>query len=219
MTRQGLASIPQVPYIRNYGALHTYRSQNRDHQEECLRAIATADWGQVISPCGTGKSRMQVCELTQTLVNADEQGSSAVVLVASHRLVLNKQLATQVIDLVIKCGIPFDLLMVGSDRPDLIKLYHPDPAVGYGPLGFSPKVNRSIYSLNKKEIENFVARARNENRSVIIVSSVSSTSLTLTKPTTLRRRASKKSCPPSSPTSFVATTTPPLARWLAMMKG
>ena len=146
---------------------HQYKSSLRPHQVEALQACQTANKGQIISPCGTGKTRIQICLHVETMLS--KVGETATCVIASHRLSLNRQLRDELVDIFVHCGLSFDILSIGSDRSDTEAYY-----AKYANLGYSPTTSRHLSSLNTKDIEEFVAQAKRDNRHLLVVSTYNS---------------------------------------------
>ena len=138
---------------------------NRNHQKEAWYAASNNVIGQILSPCGTGKTRIQACVIAGEMIKKQLDNKRSVSVIASHRLALNRQLAEQILELVIKCHLPIDVLFVGSDRINFNRLY-----TKYNNIGYTPFTSRHLYSLSKNEIANFVQVAKEKNRHVFIIS-------------------------------------------------
>ena len=146
-----------------------YVSCNREHQNNALLATNKANIGQIISPCGTGKTRIQICLHVATMIEAARRNECVVSVIASHRLALNRQLCDELADVMIHCGLSFDILCIGSDRLDTKKYY-----VKYAKEGYTPATSNRLGSLSSKEIEEFIANARKLGRHVLVVSTYNS---------------------------------------------
>jgi predicted helicase len=163
-------AIPQCsPKLDVYQA---FKDEHRPHQLEAIEKCAKDNKGQVISPCGTGKTRIQISLHVETMLAKNDEG--AVCVIASHRLSLNRQLRDELVKVLIECGISFDLLSIGSDRSDTDKYYRSVEEGGYSNLGYSPKTSRHLTTLSGKECEEFIARARQDKRHVLVVSTYNS---------------------------------------------
>ena len=90
-------------------------------------------------------------------------------LIASHRLALNRQLCDELTEVMIRCGLSFDVPCIGLDRLDTRKYY-----AKYVKEGYTPNTSRQLGLLNQKEIEDFVAKARQLGRHVLVVSTYNS---------------------------------------------
>lgn len=169
-TKPRLADYKVRPYTKTLDYFDQYQEHHRQHQLEALIAAHQADKGQIISPCGTGKTRVQISLHVQGMIDLLNDFEYGVFVIASHRLSLNRQLLDQLIDVAVRCGLPFDILYLGSDhRTDLNKYY-----VKYHSIGYKPEVSRHLISTNAKEIEAFVQQSRDLFRNVIIASTYDS---------------------------------------------
>jgi len=152
-------------YSEHFEYFERYKSQHRTHQKEALEAVDKANIGQILSPCGTGKTRIQISIHVQDMINKSLQGEIGVYLIASHRLALNVQLFDQLIDVCVRCGLSFNILFVGSCRYDLREYYK-----RYFDLGFTREACSQLATTSKKEIEDFIQQSKADNKHVIIVS-------------------------------------------------
>jgi superfamily II DNA or RNA helicase len=164
-----LADYKVRPYTKTLEYFDQYQGLHRQHQLEALIAATQADKGQIISPCGTGKTRVQVSLHVQGMIDLLAEYEYGVFLIASHRLSLNRQLLDQLVDATVRCGLSFDIIYLGSYRADLGKYYRK-----YHHLGYRPNVSRHLISTFPKEIEKFVAESREMFRNVIIASTYDS---------------------------------------------
>lgn len=156
-------------YQQRFEYLDEWESNHREHQVEALLAQTKASKGQIISPCGTGKTRIQISSHVGEMIELSKAGKSGVFVIASHRLSLNRQLLGELIDVAIKCGVSFDIAYVGSYKCDLSKYY-----ARYHNLGYTPDVSRHLITTSSKEIEKFVSEARYNGRHVLIASTYDS---------------------------------------------
>ena len=104
--------LPQV--FKDWAALH------RAHQLGAILSAEEAPIGQICLPTGTGKTRVQVHLHLLDMLSKDSPG---VYVIAAHRLALCRQLMLELVSLVARCHIPFDILFVGSDRVDEDAIY------------------------------------------------------------------------------------------------
>jgi superfamily II DNA or RNA helicase len=156
-------------YSANFEYFGQYQQQHRQHQLEAIEASDAATIGQILSPCGTGKTRIQISIHVKDMIAKSQQEQCGTYLIASHRLALNVQLFNQLLNVCIKCGLSFNILFVGSYHYDEKSLYGE-----YAHLGFNKDNCRCLATTNKKEIERFIELSRNDNRHVIIVSTYDS---------------------------------------------
>ena len=152
-------------YSNTFEHYNQYKAQHRLHQIQALEAIETPNIGQVLSPCGTGKTRIQISIHVQDMIAKSKDNQCGVYVIASHRLALNVQLFDQLIDLCIRCGLSFNILFVGSYNCDFQRYYG-----DYSKFGFGPEVCDCLATTDKKEIEEFIAKSKQDNRHVVIVS-------------------------------------------------
>jgi superfamily II DNA or RNA helicase len=150
-------------YSTNFEYFEQYKANHRLHQKEALEAIKTSNIGQVLSPCGTGKTRIQISVHIQDMINKSSNNEYGVYLIASHRLTLNVQLFDQLIDVCVNTGLPFNILFVGSYHCDFSKYYEK-----YMRLGFTKETCNCLATTDRKEIDNFISQSK--DRHVIIVS-------------------------------------------------
>jgi superfamily II DNA or RNA helicase len=147
-----------------------YRKLNREHQNAALTAAQTSATGQINSPCGTGKTRIQICLHVASLIELSIQKKSGITVIASHRLALNRQLCDELVNVIVRCGLSFDILCIGSDRLETKKYY-----LKYAKqFGYTPETSRHLGSLNQKEIEKFIEQSRILGRHVLVVSTYNS---------------------------------------------
>jgi len=141
----------------------TFLSNNRLHQSKALEAIAKFDKGQIILPTGTGKTRVQVAMIVRDMIAQANAGTLGTYVIASHRLLLNKQLMDELLDLCLKCGLPVNALYVGSARHDDKEVYDKYFQHNIGDF-------RVDYTTSGMEIRNFATETKNANRHLIVVS-------------------------------------------------
>ena len=145
----------------------------REFQHKALAACKEPNTkGRVTAPCGCGKTCIQQAWHVGDMLERSLAGEFGVYVIASHRLILNNQLLGRVLELIIERRIPCDVLYVGSMNVSLNEYYSK-----YANVGFSSNVCRYISSTDQKEIEAFVADARDLKRNVLIVSTYDSIGL------------------------------------------
>ena len=115
-----MAKTGTGPKVSVYDA---FIAENRQHQTDALTAIDEIDRGQIILPTGTGKTRIQVAMIVKDMLTKAQDGTLGVYVIASHRLLLNKQLMDELLDLCLRCGLPVNALYVGSARHDDKEVY------------------------------------------------------------------------------------------------
>ena len=168
-TRRSLSQFKVNSYKQNFSYFDQYLECHRQHQVEALLAACKSYKGQIISPCGTGKTRIQISLHVQEMIDYTKEGKCGIFIIASHRLSLNRQLLGELVDVAINCGLPFDVLYVGSYRCDLQKYY-----TKYFNLGYTTNVSNHRATTDSKEIEQFVLEAKKLGRHVIIASTYDS---------------------------------------------
>ena len=168
--RRSLSNYKAKQYTKNFDYFNAYLAGNRYHQLSALWAIVNRNIGQIISPCGTGKTQIQTAIHIGGMIQLIQDYEYGVFVIASHRLMLNKQLLDQVIDLAVRCGLPFDVLYVGSYKSDLNSYY----AKYRKEFGYTKEVSRHLATTDGKKIEAFVQNARDNFRNVIIASTYKS---------------------------------------------
>lgn len=164
-------------YKYNPDYYSTYCAMLRDHQNKAIKAalnglaciLTGVIRGQIILPCGTGKTIIQICLHVLGMIEQTERNETGIYAIVSHRLGLNRQLCDELVDVMIRCGLLFDILCIGSDRDDSAKYY-----AKYAKLGYSPQVSNHLTSLVQTEIENFITNAKRLNRHVLVVSTYNS---------------------------------------------
>ena len=146
-----------------FSVYDAFINNNRAHQNQALKAINEHDRGQILLPTGTGKTRIQVAMIVQDMLVKTQERTSGVYVIASHRLLLNKQLMNELLDLCLQCHLPVNALYVGSDRYDdkevYAKYFH-DIAGHF----------QGVYTTSKSEIKKFTEETQKAGRHLIIVS-------------------------------------------------
>jgi len=162
--------LNKVRYTFNIDPYEEFMKTLRSFQVNAVSACYSfEDKGRITAPCGCGKTCIQEAWHVGDMVEGDLPGDPGVYVIASHRLILNNQLLNRILDLAIQCGIPVDVLYVGSMSVNLAYYY-----TKYASIGYTTEVSRHLQSTSKAEIEQFVTRARSSNRSVLIVSTYDS---------------------------------------------
>ena len=144
--------IPKV--FQDWATMH------RAHQLEALASTVGHDIGQICLPTGTGKTRVQVHLHLHDMLSKDTPG---VYVIAAHRLALCRQLMLELVSLVAKCRIPFDIVFVGSDRVDEDAIYE-----RYMKEGVDKECTEVTTSTSPEELR--TACERNPERVKIVVS-------------------------------------------------
>lgn len=136
---------------------------NRLHQEKALEAIDKNAKGQIILPTATGKTRLQVAMIVKDMITQSQDGTLGTYVIASHRLLLNKQLMDELLDLCLRCGLPVNALYVGSARHDDKEVYDKYFHDIVGDF-------RVDYTTSGTAIKTFATETSNEGRHLIVVS-------------------------------------------------
>jgi len=142
-----------------------YLNQNRPHQTAALDALRPNTKGQVIIPTGTGKTRVQVGYLVGDMFEKEQENHKGTYVIASHRLLLNKQLMDEFQDLCIKCHLPINVLYVGSAQHDDKEVYDK-----YFSQGISAETFKTTFTTRGSEVKAFSDETRAANRHLIVVS-------------------------------------------------
>lgn len=164
MTKSLLEMVEESMVKTNASKVSVYDnflSENRLHQSKALEAISKSERGQVILPTGTGKTRIQVAMIVKDMLSKD--GGFGTYLIASHRLLLNKQLMDELLDLCLKCNLPVNALYVGSARHDDKEVYD---KYFYDIVGDF----RVDYTTSRDAIKAFATETLAANRHLIVVS-------------------------------------------------
>lgn len=109
--------------------LAKWKGYHRKHQHDAIKSI-TQNLGQINMPTGTGKTRVQTdIHLTEMF---EHPADTRVCVISSHRLLLNKNLISAIIEVAAMCGLSFDVLFVGSDNVDDAEIFmlHEDLNIG-----------------------------------------------------------------------------------------
>ena len=166
MLRRKLSDYNTSPrYEPNFDKFEEYTSKHRQHQKEAIEAAKLSTIGQILSPCGTGKTRIQASLHIEEMIEKETSSNQAVCLIASHRLALNIQLLGELVRQVVMCGLSFNILFVGS-YPCNFEKYYED----YTYLGLSKDVCECLSTTSKKEIDSFTEHTKDQSRHLIIVS-------------------------------------------------
>jgi superfamily II DNA or RNA helicase len=86
----------------------------RKHQLGAWETTKNSPIGQVIIPTGAGKTFVQVAIHVEDMLAKTLKGETGVYVIAAHRLLLCQQLLNDFVDLVVKTGLSFDILFVGT---------------------------------------------------------------------------------------------------------
>lgn len=162
--------LEQVESSREPRALHEevfahFISEHRPHQVQAVAECANKNIGQVIIPTGTGKTRVQIHLHIQDMIEKTKNNEIGVYAIGAHRLLLCKQLMDELQHLCIQCGIPINVLYVGSARQDDKAVYD-----RYFKEGIDQDTFESTYTTVGKEVKEFYEKTQASKRHLIIVS-------------------------------------------------
>jgi len=109
-----MINIPKTKeYKQNFNYLKDFINDCRQHQLDAFECAKSHDKGQIISPCGTGKTRIQISIIADDILKSG-YGIFKTDVIASHRLILNGQLLKEAVDVFKKAGVPFNILFLGT---------------------------------------------------------------------------------------------------------
>jgi len=148
-----------------HGVWSDFVKNHRQHQNEAIAALATADKGQASLPTGTGKTRVQIHLHVLDMLDKSSRMETGVYLIAAHRLALCRQLLMELVDLVAEIQLPFDIVFVGTDKVDEDALYEKQMI-----NGVSKATCYVTASTTGSEVVAAVDNAKKEYRHAIIVS-------------------------------------------------
>jgi len=152
-------------YTLNTSSFDTYLETFREHQKEAFKALKNNTIGQVSIPTGTGKTRLQVGIHLHDIIEATKTETYGVYVIAAHRLVLCTQLLDEFTSLAVSCGLPFDILYVGSSQYDESYLFEK-----YRDKGITALDCDATSTTNSGIIKEAVESAQKNKRHVIAVS-------------------------------------------------
>jgi superfamily II DNA or RNA helicase len=155
----------RTDYILKEEIFNKFLYENRDHQKEALSKIIGEDIGQIIIPTGTGKTRVQIAIHIQDMIDKFKAGKRGVYVIGAHRLLLCRQLMNELQDLCLNCGIPINVLYIGSARYD-----EKDVFDKYFKLGIDDKTYESFYTTSGKDVKKFYEKTMAVKRNLIVVS-------------------------------------------------
>jgi superfamily II DNA or RNA helicase len=155
----------QVQYKPSFGTFENWMRMNRDHQMEAFDIAKNETIGQVSLPTGTGKTRVQIALHVSKMIGMSQRNECGVFVIGAHRLALCSQLLTEMIEVVVNAGLPFDILFVGSDRYSEDKVH-----CKFRKKGLNAYVNNATSTTRSDEIESAVKNAHEKGRHVIVVS-------------------------------------------------
>ena len=158
-------NIPKIlgaTYANNFRTFQNWAKNHRDHQKEAILAIEANVIGQVSLPTGTGKTRVQVHTHVSTMIDSTKLG---VYVIAYHRLALNQQLLSDLIEVAVNAGIQFDIMFIGSDQVSGDRFYKK-----FRNKGFTQEVCEFSHTLKQEEVLTSYQKAQARNRHLIVVS-------------------------------------------------
>ena len=157
---------PSSTYVFNNEIYNKFLCDMRKHQIGALRSIESNSIGQILLPTGTGKTRVQIAAHLSDMVSKTNNNERGVYLIACHRILLCKQLLNEFLELLVPMDMPFDVLIVNSDKVDKSELsfrFREDDS------NFAKKHEVSSTTI-KEDIKTYYDRAKYRNRHLIIVS-------------------------------------------------
>jgi superfamily II DNA or RNA helicase len=152
--------------VLNETVFKEFLAENRQHQAQAIQAIKSTDRGQIVIPTGTGKTRVQVAILVGTMIEMTKQGKFGVFVIASHRLLLNKQLMDDYRDLCFRCNLPINVLYVGSAKHDDKAVYEKY----FKQQGVDSDRYISADTTTSQKIKDFADKTKAAGRHLVIVS-------------------------------------------------
>jgi len=152
-------------FILDESKFEEFDATLRPHQRKSVEVLNNNIKGQIIIPTGTGKTYIQKHIIVKDMIDKTKVNNIGVYVIAAHRLTLCTQLFTEIISLIIECGIESDMLYVGSEKYDFSKLKDKYKHTGFIIAGINNKRTTS-----SKEIKKFVDDSIKNSHHVIIVS-------------------------------------------------
>lgn len=153
------------PHKINEEAFLAFARLHRAHQTEAIEAIRSHNKGQVIIPTGTGKTRVQIHAHVEDMIQKSKKDEHGVYVIGAHRLLLCTQLMDELRDLCIQCGIPVNVLYIGSARHDDKIVYD-----RYFHKGIDSDTYASMYTTSSEEVHDFYEKTMAQKRHLIVVS-------------------------------------------------
>lgn len=157
--------VPEITktYFQNF------LDNNRDYQTASLEEVVKNDRGIICLPCGTGKTRIQSSIIVKGMFDCIESNTYGVFVIASHRLALNNQLCDNIVNLAVKSGFEFDVVLLHSDRADDDKFYGK-----YYKSNVTRHTHRFNSTTQSDELQKYIQDASEEKRNVLIVATYNS---------------------------------------------
>lgn len=134
----------------------------RSHQEDAVHALQNKDVGQCISPTGTGKTWSEQRLIFEDMIQKNRGNEYGVYVIIDPRLVLSNQLITQYIERINEFDFSCNFLYVGSENYKFEGVR-------------STSITKSTTDL--REILEIQEMSKNQNRHLIIVSTIHSSHL------------------------------------------
>lgn len=137
-----------------------------DEKLPIIEEIEQFVMGQVVLPTGTGKSIVQQMSLVRDI--RDKFPLRASYLIASHRLLLNKQLLLKISGALEDLGVKFNVLFVGSgseSKEEFAKFYE-DKDVSF--------IVDAMFTTDPNKIEEFKKKTEEADKFLLIVSTYNS---------------------------------------------
>ena len=156
--------IPMEPVL-NENAFIEFANNHRPHQHNSIESTIGDNRKQIIIPTGTGKTRIQIHLHVQDMIEKTKNNLTGVYAIGAHRLLLCTQLMDELQDLCIKCGLPINVLYIGSARHDDKRVYDK-----YFHQGINYDTFKSTYTTRTDEVKKFYEETKEANRHLIIVS-------------------------------------------------
>jgi hypothetical protein len=155
----------QVEYKPNFGTFDNWIKNNRDHQMKAFDVSTKNSIGQISLPTGTGKTRVQIALHVSKMIDMSKRSETGVFVIGAHRLGLCSQLLTELIEVAVNAGLPFDILFIGSERFSEDKVH-----CKFRKKGFNSYVNHATSTTRSADVRSTVDSAHSKGRHVIVVS-------------------------------------------------
>lgn len=151
--------------VLNEDAFLLFTENHRQHQVDAIKSTINNNRKQIIIPCGTGKTRIQLDLHVRDMIEKTKKNEIGVYAIGAHRLLLCTQLMDELQDLCIQCGISFNVLYIGSARHDDKNVYD-----RYFDKGIDSDTFSSTFTTRTDEVSKFYEETQTANRHLIIVS-------------------------------------------------
>ena len=155
----------RAPHQIKEEAFKAFAKNHREHQIKSVEAIRATDTGKVIVPTGTGKTRIQIHAHVEDMINKSNKDETGIYVIGAHRLLLCTQLMDELRELCFDCGLPVNVLYIGSARHDDKIVYD-----RYFNKGIDSDTYASMYTTAKGEVEMFYKKTQEQKRHLIVVS-------------------------------------------------